>query len=264
MKEVVSLNNVTVQRDGKKLIKDINWKVHEGEHWGILGLNGSGKTTLLKVIAGSMWPKAGSGPVDILGRRYGKTYMPALKKSIGWVSQAVDQQYQGHIQTTALDIVLSGKHASIGIYEPITEADETRARVLLNQFRIGHLENEPLAHFSQGERKKTLLARAWMADPKLLILDEPCAGLDLYSREELLDTLEEMMGSYGPTLLYVTHHMEELIPSLTHTLLMKHGEVHAGGKKSEIINEAHLEETFQVPLRVTWEGGRPWARVRRH
>lgn len=260
--QIVSIQNATVQRSGKKLITNISWEIHKGEHWGILGLNGSGKTTLLKVIAGSMWPKAGSGPVDVLGKRFGKTYMPELKKSIGWVSQAVDQQYQAHHQTTALDVVLSGKHASIGIYEPITESDVIRAQKLLSQFRIRHLEDKPLIHFSQGERKKTLLARAWMADPKLLILDEPCAGLDIFAREELLDTLEETTGT-GPTLLYVTHHLEEVIPSLTHVLLMKQGEIAAKGKKHEVLTQENISHTFQVPVSVEWENERPWVKVQK-
>lgn len=262
-KQIVSLQDVTVQRSGKKLIENISWEIHSGEHWGILGLNGSGKTTLLKVIAGSMWPKAGSGPVDILGERYGKTYMPELKKSIGWVSQAVDQQYQAHHQTTALNVVLSGKHASIGIYEPLTEADVVRAQELLRKFRIAHLEDEPLSHFSQGERKKAILARAWMADPKLLILDEPCSGLDLFAREELLDTLEETTGDTGPTLLYVTHHLEEVIPSITHALLMKEGEMAAKGKKQEVLTEEHISHAFQVPVRLEWENQRPWVKVKK-
>jgi iron complex transport system ATP-binding protein len=261
--KIISLQDVTVQRSGKKLVKDVNWEIHKGEHWGVLGLNGSGKTTLLKVIAGSMWPKAGSGPVDILGNRYGKTYMPDVKKQIGWVSQAVEQQYEGHIQASALDIVLSGRHASIGLYEPVTEADVEKARELLAKFRIAHLEDEPLAHFSQGERKKTILARAWMADPRLMILDEPCSGLDLYAREELLNTLEEMMGSSGPTVIYVSHHLEEIIPPVTHAMLLKEGSITASGKKEEVLTEKNLEQVFQVPLHITWENGRPWVRIRR-
>ncbi|SDO00554.1 ABC transporter ATP-binding protein [Alkalicoccus daliensis] len=258
---IVSVKNATVQKEGKKLIDDISWEILQGEHWGVLGLNGSGKTTLLKIIAGAMWPKAGSGPVNVLGERYGNTYMPELKKSIGWVSQAVDQQYQLHPDTTALEIVLSGKHASIGIYEPLTEEDVSFARSLLQKFRIDHLEEQPLAHFSQGERKKAMLARAWMAKPKLLILDEPCAGLDIYAREELLDTLEEMMNEKGPSLIYVTHHLEEVIPSITHTLLLKSGEITASGKKRETLTEENIFNTFQVPVKLEWENNRPWVKV---
>ncbi|PRO66607.1 ABC transporter ATP-binding protein [Alkalicoccus urumqiensis] len=261
---VINLQDVTVQRDGKALIKDINWQVNPGEHWGVLGLNGSGKTTLLKVVAGMMWPRAGSGPVDILGNRYGKTYMPDVKKKIGWVSQAVDQQYQAHSQTSGLDIVLSGRHASVGLYEPITEEDIKRAQALLERFRIAHLEDAPLSQYSQGERKKALLARAWMAEPELLILDEPCSGLDVYSREELLDTLEESTReSGGPTLLYVTHHLEEVIPSITSALLMKEGRIAASGKKEEVLTEEKLSSAFKLPLRIQWESGRPWARVQK-
>ncbi|CAM3785424.1 ABC transporter ATP-binding protein [Alkalicoccus chagannorensis] len=261
MEKVIDIQDATVQKNGRKLIEHIDWQVNQGEHWAVLGLNGSGKTTLLKVAAGILWPKAGSGPVDVLGHRYGKTYMPELKKSIGWVSQALDQQYQAHAQADALDIVLSGRHASVGLYEPVTEDDVERARELLDRFRIRHLEEAPFAQFSQGERKKTLLARAWMADLKLLILDEPCAGLDVYAREELLDTLEEVTSPGGPTLLYVTHHLEEVIPSITHALLMKNGRRYDAGKKEDVLQTPHLRDVFQVPMDISWRDGRPWVQV---
>ncbi|WP_444685149.1 ABC transporter ATP-binding protein [Alkalicoccus luteus] len=262
MKEIVSLSNVTVQRGGNILVKDVSWQIQRGEHWGLLGRNGCGKTTLLKVLSGSMWPKAGSGPVDILGNRYGRAYMPDVKKSIGWVSQALERQYQNYPHADGLEIVLSGLHASIGLYEPVTQQEMDRAYQLLEQFGAGHLAETPQQHFSQGELKKVLLARAWMAEPALLILDEPCSGLDLAAREELLSRLEQSLQQGGPTLIYVTHHMEELIAPITHAALMKDGSFISQGEKETVLNEKEASAAFDVPVSVSWEHGRPWVKVK--
>ncbi|QKS72933.1 ABC transporter ATP-binding protein [Paenalkalicoccus suaedae] len=259
---MITLKNINVTREGNEILKGVTWNAEKGQQWGILGLNGSGKTTLLKVITGNMWATAGT--VDVLGNQYGMVNLPELRKSIGWVSAALDQQFNRHDEETALEIVLSGKHASIGLFEPITAEDVDRAHELLAKFNISHLTNEPLKFFSQGERKKVLLARAWMSNLELLILDEPCSGLDLYAREEFLDTLEVMKtDENAPTLLYVTHHLEEIIPSISHMLLLHDGEIVAAGPKKDVITEENLTKTFQVPVSLSWHEERPWIRVKK-
>nr|WP_246593592.1 ATP-binding cassette domain-containing protein [Evansella tamaricis] len=241
-------------------MKNITWEVHKGQNWAILGLNGAGKTTLLKIVTCYMWPTTGT--TDVLGNRYGKVNIHEVRKSIGWVSNALDEQLQSHGSSTALEVVLSGKHASIGLYEHVLEEDVSRAMELLQKFHIVHLADKPLNTFSQGERKKVLLARAWMSQLKLLILDEPCAGLDIYAREELLGSLEMLSKEENsPTLLFVTHHVEEVIPAISHALLIRAGEVVDAGVKNKVLTETNLEQTFQVPLRLKWEKDRPWVRV---
>jgi iron complex transport system ATP-binding protein len=258
---VISLENIVWHRNGKDILKNVTWTVQKGEHWALLGLNGSGKTSILKMITGYQWPNGGE--VSVLGNVFGKTNIPELRKSIGWVSSSLDDQYQSRPSDTALEVVLSGKFASIGLYEQITENDAAKAMELMRQFRISHLADQLIMSLSQGERRRAMIARALMSSPRLLILDEPCNGLDIYSKEELLGTIEEMVAKPGgPTLLYVTHHIEEIVPSISHALLIKSGEVVARGAKASTLTESYLERTFKVPISLAWENGRPWVRIK--
>ncbi|WP_394137974.1 ABC transporter ATP-binding protein [Cytobacillus oceanisediminis] len=257
---VICLNSISWKRDGKEILHNVSWEVEKGQHWVVLGLNGSGKTTLLKMIIGYEWPNGGQ--VSVLGNLYGKTNIPELRRSIGWVSTSLDDKFQFRPSDTVLEIVLSGKFASIGLYEDITQKDLEKAIELMERFNIRHVENQTLSSLSQGEKRKAMIARALMASPKLLILDEPCNGLDIYSKEELLSSIEKMMAQpEGPTVLYVTHHIEEIVPSISHTLLLREGEVIAQGSKRATLTEPLLEETFRVPVSLNWEDGRPWIRV---
>ncbi|WP_199880565.1 ABC transporter ATP-binding protein [Bacillus massiliglaciei] len=258
---IIQLAEIGWKRKGKMILDGVSWEVKKGEHWALLGLNGSGKTSLLKMVTGYQWPNAGK--VSVLGHEFGKVNIPELRKSIGWVSTSLDQDYQDRAHDTALQAVLSGKFASIGLYEEITEEDVKKASDLLRQFKIEYLSSQFLHTLSQGERRKVMIARALMASPKLLILDEPCNGLDIYSKEELLGMIEQLAAEpAGPTIIYVTHHIEEIVPSISHALLIKGGKAVAGGEKRETLTEELLGETFQVPVAMEWENGRPWIRVR--
>ncbi|MBT2688691.1 ABC transporter ATP-binding protein [Bacillus sp. ISL-47] len=258
---VICLDNISWIRNGKDILHHVSWEVEKGQHWAILGLNGSGKTTLLKMITGYEWPNGGQ--VSVLGNLYGKTNIPELRRSIGWVSTSLDDKFQFRPSDTALEIVLSGKFASIGLYEDIKQKDLDQAIELMEKFNIRHVENQTVASLSQGEKRKAMIARALMASPKLLILDEPCNGLDIYSKEELLTSIEKMMTqSDGPTVLYVTHHIEEIVPSISHAFLLKEGKVIAQGSKKATVTEPLLAETFKVPVSLEWENKRPWIRVK--
>ncbi|PYZ91894.1 molybdenum ABC transporter ATP-binding protein [Salipaludibacillus keqinensis] len=257
---IISLKNINIIRNKKSLLKNVSWNIHKNQHWAILGLNGAGKTTLLKILTCYLWPTTGT--IDVLGNRYGKVNIHEVRRSIGWVSTALDQQLQDHSQDSALEIVLSGKYASIGLYDAVSEQDKQEAMRLLDKFNISHLAHEPLTIFSQGERKKVLLARAWMSKLKLLILDEPCAGLDIRSREEFLSTLEKLsQEEEAPTMIFVTHHVEEIISPISDILLLRQGEVIAAGKKEETLTEENLSATFDLPIQVHWRNARPWISV---
>ncbi|SEA26885.1 iron complex transport system ATP-binding protein [Thalassobacillus cyri] len=261
--QIISLKGIEWKQKDKTILKDITWNVEKGEHWALLGLNGSGKTSLLNMIIGYQWPT--NGEVTVLDRRFGETNILELRKSIGWVSTSLDERFKHHGGETASEVVLSGKHATIGIYDEITAEDINRANHLLQQFRIGHLAGQKFSSLSQGEKRKTMIARAWMASPELLILDEPCSGLDILSREELLQTIDQMNHSAdGPTLIYVTHHTEEVIPSISHALLLHSGRIVASGEKHRTLTEGSLQETLELPLALEWDNGRPWIRVQSH
>ncbi|WP_088825924.1 MULTISPECIES: ABC transporter ATP-binding protein [Listeria] len=236
---------VTFTREEKQIIRNINWAVQTGEKWAMLGLNGAGKTTLLKLLNGYIWPS--SGRLQVLGQWFGQTSLPELRKSIGWVSSAL--QYQLKEYETAEQIVLSGKYASIGLYQPFTEADIHQAKELLLSAHGGSLIGKVYATLSQGERQLVLIARALMADPKLLILDEPCSGLDLFAREKLLYQVEQIAAS-DKTILFVTHHTEEILPQFTKTVLLKDGEIFAKGATREMLSVKNMESFYEHPIEI--------------
>ncbi|MDT8861621.1 ABC transporter ATP-binding protein [Alkalihalobacillus sp. MEB130] len=261
MGRVVSLKNVSWQREGNMILHNLSWDVSPGEHWVILGLNGSGKTSILRLLTGYQW--ASKGQIHVLNQKFGQTNLPELRKSIGWVSAAVDEQFAARGTDSAIEVVLSGKHASIGLYEEMTEMDLARAQQLLDELKMGNLAERAFRSLSQGEKRKVIIARALMSDPKILILDEPCNGLDLLSREQLLETIQALATSEGgPTLLYVTHHIEEVVPAISHALLLNNGSIVAKGDKRSTLTEEYFEKTFQLPVSLIWENERLWVRVK--
>lgn len=149
---IISLDKISWKRNGKQILDNVSWKVREGEHWALLGLNGSGKTTILQMITGYLWPNGGQ--VSVLGNLFGKTNIPELRKSIGWVSTSLDDKFQFRPTESALEIVLSGKFASIGLYQEITQQDLDKAKDLMHQFNIGHVQDQTLTSLSQGKNEK--------------------------------------------------------------------------------------------------------------
>ncbi|MFC3885714.1 ABC transporter ATP-binding protein [Bacillus songklensis] len=253
MEYVIDLQQVSWKRGEAALLDNVNWQVKKGEHWVLLGLNGSGKTTLLNLINGYIWPTTGT--VQVLGKRFGSTNLPELRKSIGWVSSSLQEKLYGN--DLAQEVIISGKHASIGLYEHVTEEDLNRALSLLNILGCSHLVNRTYETCSQGEKQKLLIARALMADPDILILDEPCNGLDLFARERLLQSVNELaVMENGPTLIYVTHHIEEILPVFQHALLLRSGEVFMKGNTKEVLGKENLSAFFEHPVSVKWDDDR--------
>ncbi|MFY0543500.1 ABC transporter ATP-binding protein [Brevibacillus sp. H7] len=252
------MQDVSWQREERTILQDINWQVEAGQHWCLVGLNGSGKTTLLNMINGYIWPTTGS--VTVFGERYGQTDVREVRKRIGWVSPSMMEQLHEH--ETAERIVLSGKHASIGLYEEPDAADVEKALMLMRTFDCEALMERPYRTLSQGERQKVLIARALMADPRLLILDEPCTGLDLLAREQLLAMIGQIAKQPGgPTLLYVTHHIEEILPCFTHTMLLKAGRIYRSGDARSVLSKEELSRFFGMPLSVRRIDERIWITV---
>ncbi|RHW38414.1 ABC transporter ATP-binding protein [Lysinibacillus yapensis] len=250
---MIRLHNVSVAKNGKDILNNINWEVKKGEHWAILGLNGSGKTTLLNLLNGYLHPI--SGEVEVFGEVFGNTYIPDLRKKIGFVSSSLEAQFQAF--ESVLGMVLSGKFASIGLWEEVERTDVELAQNRMKLLRCDHLQDAEFGVLSQGERQRVLIARALMAEPKLLILDEPCNGLDLIAREELLKTIDQLSKEKEcPTMVYVTHHVEEILPCFTHTLLLKSGEAFAQGHSVSLLNEETLSRFYERPVSVRLEQNR--------
>ncbi|MFF2447501.1 ABC transporter ATP-binding protein [Neobacillus sp. NPDC058068] len=252
---VVQLENVSLSRDGKWILKDINWQIKAGENWVLFGLNGSGKTAILNLLNAYYFPT--TGKIAVLEMEFGKTYLgEKLRKQIGFVSTSLQEKF--YPSDSAFEVVLSGAFASIGLYE--TPSDEMRKKAITYLENLGCIEyaNRNYVTLSQGEKQRVLIARALMSDPSLLILDEPTNGLDFIAREQLLESIDRMAKSPGaPTLIYVTHHVEEILPVFNKTLLLKQGQIFALGNTQELISSEPLSTFFELPVRVLWENNRP-------
>ena len=235
------------------ILNRVSWRVERGQHWVILGANGSGKTSLLSALTGYLTPSGGE--IAVLGRRYGETDWRELRKQIGLVSSSVRQMMSG--SEPALQTIVSGKYAMIDLWGSVPRADRARASRILNQIECGSLATRPWAFLSQGERQRVLIGRALMANPPVLILDEPCAGLDPVAREHFLQFLNRLGGrKKAPTLTLVTHHVEEIMPVFSHALLMKAGTVLANGRKQTVLRSRLLTDTFESSVKLRATNGR--------
>lgn len=244
---VIDFQNVDFIRNQQKLLTQINWQVKRGEHWGILGLNGAGKSLLLQLITGNLWPS--SGKLTVLGEVFGQTSIPELNQRIGWVTSLLQQRIPQH--EVAEKIVLSGKFASFGIYQDYQASDLAQAKAQLEQLQVAHVIGQPFGILSQGQKQLVLIARALMANPELLILDEPCNGLDLFAREDLLKQINQLLlAQGGPTLLYVTHHTEELPQALNQLLMLKNGQIFAKGATQQLLTYEKLQNFYQREIQL--------------
>lgn len=243
---VLSFEHVGFRRGNQALLQDINWQIKEHENWGVLGLNGAGKTLLLQLITGYLWPS--EGRLEVLGQVFGQSSIPELQKRIGWVSTAL--QYRIRNTELAELIVLSGKFASIGIYQDYTQAELNQAKDILAAFGGAKLIGKQYQVLSQGERQIVLICRALMTNPELLILDEPCNGLDIFAREELLNKVNILaQNKQAPSLLFVTHHTEELLPVFNKLLMLKNGGIFAQGNRLEMFTKEQLKAFYDKPIR---------------
>ena len=258
MHSVIDLKNVLVRRGNKEILKNINWTIEKGEHWAILGLNGSGKTSLLNMISAHQFPT--EGEIHVLGNRFGETNLPELRKEIGFVSSSLERFAQLVQHETVERVIISGKFASFGLYEEPSQTDWERADEMLHDFRLFHLKGKQFNLLSEGEKRRILIARALMNKPRMLIMDEPCSGLDILSREQFLHTLQ-VVTKKNCHLVYVTHHVEELMEDITHVLLLKEGEIVASGKKKDVLTDELLSTTYDVPVKIRWDEGRPYLSI---
>lgn len=253
MPPILDARNLAIRRGQILILDDLSWTVQRGEHWVILGANGSGKTSLLSALTGYLSPT--SGEISVLGEVFGESDWRELRKHIGLVSSSVRQMMADH--EPALTTVISGKYAMIDYWGRIKTADRTAAARILRQVEATHLADRRWEVLSQGERQRILIGRALMAKPRLLILDEPCAGLDPVAREHFLDFLQRLGTRRGaPALIFVTHHVEEIMPAFTHALLLREGRVVDAGKKNDVLTSARLSEVFGAALKLDRREGR--------
>lgn len=243
----LSLTNVSLERQNKKLLNNVTWQVNKGEHWAILGLNGSGKTSLLKLITAEYWTSQGS--VEVLGNKFGGTDISNMRTKIGIVGSFIAEHLSPHM--FAEKIVLTGKYKSSILYTEYGEKELNEARQMLISIGGEHLLGRIYASLSQGEKQLLLIARSLMESPEILILDEATSGLDLFAREKLLTQIEQITSlPNAPTIIYVTHHAEEITRSFTHVLLLKKGNIIAKGPKNEVLTEEILSDFYDQPVSI--------------
>jgi iron complex transport system ATP-binding protein len=255
---VIQMKNVSWINGNSYIVKNVNWSVHRGQHWAIIGLNGSGKTSLLNIVNGYIWPSRGT--ISVLGKKFGEYDTRDLRKKIGWVSSSLQERF--YADETAEEIVLSGKFATIGFYDRIHPEDSRQVSVLLKQLGCSHIAKKPYSTLSQGEKQKVLIARALIHNPEVLIFDEPCSGLDVFSREHLLSYIDRIgKGKNAPTIIYVSHRIEEILPIFTHTLLLRRGEVHSQGRTKQMLTSRNLSDFFETPVLVKWYNNTAWLRL---
>ncbi|MFA4945787.1 MAG: ATP-binding cassette domain-containing protein [Lentisphaeria bacterium] len=253
---VVTMAGVRLWRGDTVILDGVDWAVERGRHWALVGPNGCGKTTLLKVLCGWLFPS--EGRVAVLGREFGSCVMAELRREIGWVTTSLVGMIPEGMVT--LGVVLGGGRNAFVLREEPTEGELEAARDHLAA--VGCLERWELPYhqLSQGEQMRVLIARALMGEPRLLILDEPCTALDPVARDAFLGNVGELLARRPElTLVYVTHHLEEILPAVTEVLALRRGRVVASGGKEAVLTPATLERVFGRPFVVRREGGRFFA-----
>ena len=244
---IISIRDLRVVRGGSEILKGIQWDVASNENWVILGTNGSGKTTLLSCVTGYVTPSAGT--IEVLGKQYGKSDWRELRKEVGLVSSGIRHWIED--RQTAIDVVASGRNAELNLWHPAEGKLLREARQCLRQVECGSLSNRPWAFLSQGERQRVLIGRSLMAKYRILILDEPCAGLDPVARERFLQFLARLASSEKtPNLVFVTHHVEEILPCFDKALLLQGGGILIQGAIGKVITTKTMSQAFGAEIAV--------------
>jgi len=262
----IEAQDLCVTRQGTHILSGVNCVLPRGTYTAVLGPNGCGKTTFARCLTGQVFIT--SGTLRVLGETLGRTHIQKLRQRIGLVNPTTDSQghhvtgavVDAHLSTT--DAVITGYFATVGLYDPYTGAQLARARELLTMVGLGHRLDHRFGLLSTGEQRRALIARALVHVPELLILDEPTAGLDLSGREQVLATVERVLGlPDAPAVLMITHHVEELSPSTHRVLLMKSGRIVAEGAPGLVLTPERLSAAFGCRVTVDRVHGRYWLKV---
>jgi iron complex transport system ATP-binding protein len=249
----IRLEGMSLEINGTRILSGISWHVARGEKWVILGLNGSGKTSLLRVLSGFGYPSHGA--VSVLGGEYGHTDLRLLRRHVGWVYGDLAADFPGFM--TATEVVLSGGEGTIAFYDQITAAEAERAARALQEIGAGALAERRFHTLSTGERQRVLIARALAAHPQLLLLDEPCQGLDPVAREDFLHSLGYLFTRWQDlTVVCVTHHVEEIIPGYQRVLVLAGGTARAQGEREAVMGGEEIARIYGKRCRIEYHEGR--------
>ena len=260
MGAILQLSDISVRRGDRVILGPLNWQVLEGQRWVILGPNGAGKTTLLQICSSLIHPT--TGEIHILGEKLGRVDVFELRTRIGLTSSALVEHFSP--DELVMDVVLTAAYAMLGRWQEKYDLwDESRAMALLTALGVRELGERLFGSLSEGEKKRVQIARALMADPELLLLDEPASSLDLGGREDLLRRIESLSRDpLAPATVIVTHHIEEIPVGTTHALLLRDGVAVAQGEVASVITDQNLTQAYGLAITVQTEGGRFFARAR--
>ncbi len=250
---LIQIQNATIYVGGNKVLSAIDWTMQENENWAVVGNNGAGKTTFMKLVFGEIIPVHG-GEVRWFGQPE-LTPLLDIRHKIGFVSAEYQANYSYNL--LGWEVVASGLFSSIGLYENVSRKQKQTALEWMGFLGISHLANTGFRNMSYGEARRTLLARALVHHPSLLILDEPCTGLDIPTREIFLKTLEKLSAT-ETRIIYVTHHIEEILPIITHVLYLKQGAIHNQGKKAKMLAGKALSDALDCQVTLKKNAGRYW------
>lgn len=255
---VLELRDVSVRRGERTILGPLTFAIRPGERWVVLGPNGAGKSTLLQILATRYFPSTGS--VHVLDKEMGKVDLAELRTRIGICGALISEDIPDN--EVVRDVVLTAAYAILGRWNEAYDLwDESRAVALLTTFGVRDLADRTYGTLSEGERKRVQISRALMADPELLLLDEPAAGLDLGGREDLLKRFSLFASDpLAPASILVTHHIEEIPAGTTHALILKAGGIAVSGPIADVITSEHISAIFGLPITVVREGDRFFAR----
>jgi len=257
-KTVLDIADVTFRRGQTQILHDIDLLVSAGEHWVLIGPNGAGKSTLLSFASAQVFPT--SGTVDILGSRMGRVELAALRRLIGHVNPRHPLQSN----LTVREVVLTGLTGTVERpmrWEPAPE-DVVKADAQIAEVGLTSRADAGWKVLSQGERGRALVARSLIAEPQLLLFDEPTTGLDVAAREQLLETIDALsLRSPELSTLLVTHHLEEIPETTTHAALISDGRLTAAGPIAEVLTSEQVSAAFDHPIEVGFADRRWSARA---
>ncbi|PQP90507.1 ABC transporter ATP-binding protein [Paenibacillus sp. AR247] len=219
---MISMKDVTLRREENLILDHVSLEIKPGEHWAILGRNGSGKTTMLEMMTGYLFPS--SGTIEVLGNVYGECDVREVRKEIGYISPSLIERLS--LSDPVWEVVATGAYAFLRFYQEIPADVKEKAYSLLKDMHLGGHAEHPFGTLSQGERKKVLLAR--------------CLNM---------------------TVVYVTHHVEEIVPLFTHVALIRDGKIAGSGPKQEVLTNELIKRTYDIPAKLEWDEGRPWIKV---
>lgn len=251
---LLEMKNVTVVRNGKKILDSVSLSIGLGEHVAIIGPNGSGKSSLIKTFTKEYYPLAGAEglKLNIMGKETWHVF--DLRKLLGIVSGDLQQTYCRQIRV--FDVILSGFFSSIGIYynHKVTPEMGERAEKILEFLEISNLSDRLMCELSTGEARRVLIGRALVHDPQALVLDEPANSLDIKAMHSFRESVRKIAGS-GKNVILVTHNLQDVIPEINRVVLIKEGKVFRDGRKEDVLTDKNLSELFSLPVQVIEKNG---------